>query len=253
MRKITDKIAHKGFVTGPFMKTSDPAFVEIAAYAGFDFVILDMEHGPVGLQQMQNMIRAAEASGIIPVIRIRDRQPESISQALDIGAGAIQVPQLTDVQQVEKVIRSAKFHPYGDRGVCRFVRAAGYSSTERKDYFVRANETEIIIQIEGKEGLDNFDDILEIPLVDILFIGPYDLSQSIGVPGEIDHPEVVAAIREMVGKALAKNKYIGLFADTIENARKWRDLGVHYISYSVDIGIYLSSCEQIVKEIRGME
>lgn len=252
MKKITEDIARKGFVIGPFMKSSDPAMVEVAGYAGFDFVILDMEHGPVGLQQMQNMIRAAEVSGITPVIRTRDRQPESISQALDIGAKAIQVPQLGNAREIEEVIRSAKFYPYGDRGVCRFVRAADYSAKERKTYFDQANETQVIIQIEGKEGLDNFDGILEVPLVDILFIGPYDLSQSIGVPGEIDHPDVIAAIKKMVDKALAKNKYIGLFADTIENARKWRDIGVHYISYSVDMGIYLSSCEQVVKEIRDM-
>ncbi len=250
MKKITDVIVEKGFVIGPFMKSSDPAFVEIAAYAGFDFVILDMEHGPVSLHQMQHLIRAAEVAGTIPVIRTKDRQPESISQALDIGARAVQIPQLASAEEIEEVVRAAKFFPQGNRGVCRFVRAADYSAMERKNYFEQANETEIIVQLEGKEALMNLDEILLVPSVDILFIGPYDLSQSIGVPGEIDHPDVVAAIREIVGKALAKNKYIGLFADTPENARKWRDAGVHYISYSVDVGIYFSGCRQIVEEMR---
>ena len=250
MKSLTDLIKEKGFVIGPFMKTSDPAMVEIAGFAGFDFVILDMEHGPVSLQQMQNMIRAAEVSGVTAVIRTRDRIPESISQALDIGAQAVQIPQVTTAEEALTVVQSAKYFPLGNRGVCRFVRAAGYSSVDRKEYFAKANTTQVIIQIEGIIGIKNFDSILEVPGVDILFIGPYDLSQSMGLPGEIDHPDVVAVMKEFVRKANKANKYIGIFTDTLANARLWKDAGVHYLSYSVDVGLYFSICEQIVKEIR---
>ena len=250
MRNLTDLIKEKGFVIGPFMKSSDPAMVEIAGFAGFDFVILDMEHGPVNLQQMQNMIRAAEVSGVTAVIRTRDRIPESISQALDIGVKAVQIPQVTTAEEAHIVVQAAKFFPLGNRGVCRFVRAAGYSSVDRKEYFAKANTTQVIIQIEGVIGIKNFDSILEVPGVDILFIGPYDLSQSMGFPGEIDHPEVVAVMKEFVRKANKAGKYIGIFTDTLANARLWRDAGVHYLSYSVDVGLYLSICEHVVKEIR---
>jgi 4-hydroxy-2-oxoheptanedioate aldolase len=250
MKNLTGLIKEKGFVIGPFMKSSDPAMVEIAGFAGFDFVILDMEHGPVSLQQMQNMIRAANVAGIVPVIRTRDRIPESISQALDIGVQAVQIPQVTTAEEANTVVQAAKFFP-GNRGVCRFVRAAGYSSIDRKEYFAKSNATtQVIIQIEGVLGIKNFDSILEVPGVDILFIGPYDLSQSMGVPGEIDHPDVVAVMKEFVRKANKANKYIGIFTDTLANARLWRDAGVHYLSYSVDVGLYYSICEQIVKEIR---
>jgi 4-hydroxy-2-oxoheptanedioate aldolase len=249
MKRLTDLIREKGFVTGPFMKSSDPALVEIAGHAGFDFVILDMEHGPVGLQQMQNLIRAAETSGVIPVIRTRDRMAESISQALDIGAQAVQIPQLTNVEEVRMAVHAAKFFPTGERGVCRFVRAARYSATERNTYFTQANTTEIVIQVEGVEALKNFDEILEVPDVDILFIGCYDLSQSMGVPGETEHPVVIDAIKQFVAKAKAKNRYIGIFTDTPENARMWRDIGVQYLSYSVDIGIYLDACRQVLCQI----
>ena len=250
MKKLTDLIKEKGFVIGPFMKISDPAMVEIAGFAGFDFVILDMEHGPVSLQQMQNMIRAAEVSGITPVIRTRDRIPESISQALDIGAQAVQIPQVTTAEEAHTVVQSAKFFPLGNRGVCRFVRAAGYSSVDRKEYFAKANTTQVIIQIEGVLGIKNFDTILEVPGVDILFIGPYDLSQSMGLPGEIDHPDVIAMMKELVRKANNAGKYIGIFTDTLANAKLWKEAGVHYLSYSVDVGLYFSICEHVVKEIR---
>jgi 4-hydroxy-2-oxoheptanedioate aldolase len=224
--------------------------VEIAGFAGFDFVILDMEHGPVSLQQMQNLIRAAEVSGITPVIRTRDRIPESISQALDIGAQAVQIPQVTTAEEAHTVVQSAKFFPLGNRGVCRFVRAAGYSSVDRKEYFAKANTTQVIIQIEGVLGIKNFDTILEVPGVDILFIGPYDLSQSMGLPGEIDHPDVIAMMKELVRKANNAGKYIGIFTDTLANAKLWKEAGVHYLSYSVDVGLYFSICEHVVKEIR---
>jgi len=251
MKNLTDLIKEKGFVIGPFMKISDPAMVEIAGFAGFDFVILDMEHGPNSLQQMQNLIRAAEVSGVKAVIRTRDRIPESISQALDIGAQAVQIPQVTTAEEAHTVVQSAKFFPLGNRGVCRFVRAAGYSSVDRKEYFAKANATtQVIIQIEGVLGIKNFDSILEVPGIDILFIGPYDLSQSMGLPGEIDHPEVVAVMKEFVRKANKAGKYIGIFTDTLANAKLWKEAGVHYLSYSVDVGLYFSICEHIVKEIR---
>ena len=251
MKNLTDLIKEKGFVVGPFMKTSDPAMVEIAGYAGFDFVILDMEHGPVGLQQMQNMIRAAQAAGIVAVVRTRDHLPESISQPLDIGAHAVQIPQIATADEAYMAVQSAKFFPLGNRGVCRFVRAAGYTSINRKDYFEKANTMQVIIQVEGIDGMKNLDEILEVPGIDIIFVGPYDLSQSLGVPGEIDHPDVEKMIKELVVKANKVHKYIGIFTDTLENARKWKNAGIQYLSYSVDVGLYFSICEHVVKEIKN--
>ncbi|MFW6327998.1 MAG: HpcH/HpaI aldolase family protein [Bacteroidota bacterium] len=248
-KTLGKKISQKGFVVGPFMKSSDPAFVEIAGYAGFDFVILDMEHGSVHLQQMQNMIRAAEVSDISTVIRLRDRMPETISQALDIGAHAIQVPQITTEEEVRNIIEASKFFPDGNRGVCRFVRAAKYSGMSSSYYFEKANQTQIIIQVEGLKAIENIESILQVNGFDILFIGPYDLSQSLGVPGKINHPKVISAMKNLIKKAKEAQKYIGVFIDTIDNAMIWRNMGVHYLAYSVDVGIYFSACKSVVDEI----
>jgi 4-hydroxy-2-oxoheptanedioate aldolase len=251
-KSLTKIMSKKGFVLGPFMKTSDPAFVEISGYAGFDFVILDMEHGSVQLQQMQNMIRAAEVSGTIAVVRLRDRMPETISQVLDIGAQAIQVPQVTTKEEVQAIIDASKFFPDGNRGVCRFVRAAKYTGMKSNVYFENANKTQIIIQVEGLQAIENIDSILEVKGFDILFIGPYDLSQSLGVPGKINHPKVISAMKNLIAKAKEARKFIGVFVDTIDNARIWRDMGVQYLSYSVDVGLYFTVCKSIVNEIRNI-
>ena len=115
-------------VFGPFMKTGDPAFVEIAGYAGFDFVVLDMEHGPTSFENLQNLVRAALVGGAFPVVRCSDKNDISIGRALDVGALGVQVPQVTTAEEARSVIKAARFYPEGERGVCAYVRAADYSS-----------------------------------------------------------------------------------------------------------------------------
>jgi len=239
------------FVLGVFSKTSDPAFIEILGHSGIDFVIIDLEHSPNSVQTVQNLIRAAEVAKIFPVVRVKEDNSSIIGEVLDIGAGGIQVPQINDSEMAEEIIRLSRFSPEGMRGVCRFVRAADYSSMDRFRYFKEANETVIILQLEGEEAIRNIDDILDVPGADIIFVGPYDLSQSLGVPGEIDHPVVVEKMKEIVEKSIQKGAAVGTFVDTIENAEKWRELGVKYISYSVDVGIFYEKCVEIVQKIRA--
>lgn len=129
------KLNHGEPVYGPFMKTSDAMFVEIAGIAGFDFAILDMEHGPTSLQDQQNNVRASCLRGMLPIIRVNELSENAIGSALDIGASGIQVPQITCSEEAVRVVNYAKFYPQGMRGVCRFVRAADYSSLPRSSYF----------------------------------------------------------------------------------------------------------------------
>ena len=247
IQMFRDKI-EKGCVIGPFMKTCDPAFVEAAGYAGMDFAILDMEHGPISLENMQNNIRAAQIAGILPLVRVGNY--ELIPKALDIGAAGVQVPQVSTAEEAERVVREAKYFPQGERGVCRFVRAAHYSAMDRAEYFPTANQALVIIQLEGQEAIKNLDEIMMVPGVDILFVGPYDLSQSLGVPGQTTHPEVVAQMREIVRKAKEKNILVGTFTDNSETLKMWSDAGVQYLSYSVDMGIFCEACAKIKEEVQ---
>lgn len=245
LNTFRNKITNGENVYGIFMKTSDPMFVEAAGISGFDFVILDMEHGPVTIQDQQNNIRAAEARGTVPIIRLKDCNENTISKALDIGAYGIQVPQINTAEEARKVVKCAKFYPYGMRGVCRFVRAADYSNMERYEYFEASKDILIILQLEGVDGIKNLDEILEVEGIDILFIGPYDLSQSLGIPGQVNNPIVVNAMKEIVEKAKKSGKIVGTFIDTIEDLKMWRDLGLQYLSYSVDVGIFMDACKEI--------
>ena len=250
--KFKEKLKDAG-VVGIFSKTCDPGFIEVLGYAGADYVIIDLEHGPNSVQSVQNLIRGAQIAGIMPIVRVKESCASVMGEVLDIGAGGIQVPQITNRAEAEAVINRTKFSPMGERGVCRFVRAAKYSAKDRFEYFKDENEKVTILQIEGQEGIDNIDEILTVDGIDVLFIGPYDLSQSLGVPGEIDNPRVEKKMIEIIEKCKAKNITVGTFVDTPENAIKWKKLGVKYISYSVDMGIFYEAMTDIVKTVSQSE
>lgn len=246
--KIKERMQQGEAVLGTFMKIADPAVVEIFGLAGMDYVILDLEHGPNSFETCQNLIRAAQYRGLAPIVRIYANEPGLIQRVLDMGATGVQVPQINSKAEAIKLIKGAKFAPVGERGVCKYVRAADYSSRDQADYFTRANdETLVIAHIEGMEGVRNLDEILTTEL-DVLFIGPYDLSSSLGMPGQVDHPEVVAKIREICQKAADAGVLIGTFADTVEKAQFYRELGVAYISISVDVGIITEAAQKLVQD-----
>ncbi len=242
----------EGPVFGPFSKTSDPAIVETLGHAGFDFIILDTEHGPNSIETVQDLIRAAQIVGMAPIVRIASGNYEMIGKALDVGAAGVQVPQISCADDVRAAVEHAKFAPLGMRGVCRYVRAAGYSSMNKADYFRRANEALLIIQIEGQAALDNLEDILSVEGVDIVFVGPYDLSQSLGVPGEVEHPLVIEKMRQIVEVCLGRDVFVGNFTETIAQTEMWTGQGLRYMSYSVDVGILYEAGKALLSDFNGM-
>jgi len=252
MRKNNLKIALKEgrVVFGPFMKFTDPAAVEAMGFAGFNFAIIDEEHGPISLESAQNMVRAAESVNITPVIRVGNNEEALILRALDIGAQGIEIPQINSKSDAIKAVKSVKYSPQGERGVCRYVRAANYSSMDKFEYFKSANkETIIIAHIEGVEGINNLDEILSVPGIDVIFIGPYDLSQSLGVPGEVNHPSVKEKMKKVVLKCKKNKVAVGTFTDDIKTAKFWVSLGIQYIAFSVDVGILYEASKNIINDL----
>jgi len=248
------KIFREGKVAfGPFMKFTDAAAVEIAGFAGFDFVIIDTEHGPISIETAQNLIRSAEVAEITSIIRVRENNSSFILRALDIGAQGVEIPHISAKEDALRGVEAAKFSPQGERGVCRFVRAAGYSSLERYKYFEFSNkETIVIVHIEGIEGVKNLKEILTVKGLDVIFLGPYDLSSSCGVTGQINHPSVIRKMEEAVKLSRKANVAVGTFVDSFEDAKKWIDAGVQYISFSVDVGIFYEACCKTVKNLRDL-
>ncbi|NLL61814.1 MAG: aldolase [Candidatus Atribacteria bacterium] len=241
--RLKDALKNGKTVFGPFLKFTDPAVVEIMGFAGFDFVIIDQEHGPISIETAQNMIRAAESVNISPIIRVAKNDESLILRALDIGAQGVEIPQINCKDDAILAVNSVKYSPQGCRGVCRYVRAANYSSMDRFKYFESANkDTMIIIHIEGVKGISNLDEILSVPGIDVVFIGPYDLSQSLGIPGKVHDPIVEEKMQEVILKCRQQKVGVGTFTDDVQTAKKWVSLGVQYMSFSVDVGILYDAC-----------
>lgn len=243
--RFREKLDQQNPLYGLFMKTEDPMFVEIAGLAGFDFAVLDMEHGPVSLQGQQNNIRAAVARDLFPIIRVKDISANAIGSALDVGACGIQIPHVKNADQARQVVKYARFYPDGMRGICRFVRAADYSALDRTLFFDHSKDAIVIVQLEGLEAIANLREILYVDGIDILFIGPYDLSQALGVPGQINHSVVTEEMKKITDQARKHGKIVGTFVDTIPDMHMWRASGIQYLCYNTDAGLFYDACKMI--------
>lgn len=220
---------------GMFVELPTPASVEIAAHAGWDFVVIDCEHAPISQADLPGFIRAAEASAISAIVRLPSLTVEWMQAALDCGAAAVQVPQIASVAAARQAVEWARFHPIGKRGFNPFVRAANYSAEPALEFMERSNrDVALILQLESAAAVEAVEEIANIAGLDALFIGPYDLSQSLGVPGEVTHPKVLAAGQRVIDAATKAGLAAAIFVNNHEAAKQWQQMGARWISYSTD-------------------
>lgn len=223
-------------VFGSFFKFDSPAIAELFGLAGFDFLIVDAEHGCYTHAGIENIIRTCELMGMSSVIRTPDAAEANILHALDSGASGIQVPSLKTADEVRDVIRKAKYWPLGERGSARACRAAGYGAAP--DYEARANrETLVSVHVENREMVEQVEALCAIDELDVLFIGPGDLSQSLGHPGNAGHPDVVAAIDRVI-EVTAGRKHIGTVVGSAAQLESYVARGVRYIAWLSDLGMF---------------
>jgi 4-hydroxy-2-oxoheptanedioate aldolase len=248
---LKSKLRPGGCVLGTFLEIPSPQLVELLGLAGFDFVVIDREHGAIGLEKTEELIRAALATEISPMVRVSHCEPVAIRQPLDMGAAGIHVPQIESAEMAQEVVRSSTFFPSGERGLQPFVRAASYRAYPTDDFLRQANEEIVrVLHIEGERGIAQFDDILKVAGIDVAFIGPYDLSQSLGIPGQVRHPLVLDRMKAIIEKAQRAGKAVGTFCDDAPTAVSWRDLGVSYLTVSMDAHIFLTGARQIVSGLK---
>ncbi|MBM3558484.1 MAG: aldolase [Alphaproteobacteria bacterium] len=238
---------------GPLLSTfsiiPSPVIVELAALAGFDSIIVDLEHGPFEIADTVPMILAARARGIQPIVRVRANQAFAIGSALDVGAAGVIVPQVDSVEGARAAVSAARFAPVGSRGVNPWVRAFDYTGDAAA--FARVNEeTAIILLIEGKAGIDAVPGILDAPGVDCLFLGPVDMAQSLGVGGQPEHPAVVAEIERIVTECRRRGVATAVFATNGDVASRWLDRGVALVAVAEDTAIIADAYRRLFASIR---
>lgn len=236
MRKNLTKEKIKAGETayGVFVNMGSPTIIEILGHIGFDFVIIDAEHGPMGVETCENMLRAADNVNITPIIRVAVNITQNILRYLDIGALGVQMPMINTRTDAESVVRAVKYPPEGRRGLAG-VRAANYGLTgPLSEYVKEANrETMVITHVENMEAVSNVKDMLSVPGIDVIFIGPTDLSSAMGYPGQINQPEVQNMIEKLVKEIRAAGKATGTIAYDLDTLKKCKERGFQYIAYGV--------------------
>jgi 4-hydroxy-2-oxoheptanedioate aldolase len=249
--RLKRTLSSGGVAVGLFAISPDPALVELSALAGFDFTILDMEHGSLDSMTVADLARTADGAGITPIVRVPRNDGPMMQRALDIGSGGVQVPQIETRADAELVVRGSRYAPFGARGLSYYTRAAAYATGGTVGVLDGINaEQLVIIHVEGIRGLDHLDEIVAVPGIDIVFLGPYDLSQSLGIPGEVTSERVTRLMVDACTRIRAAGKAVGTFADDATAGRRWVDAGVQYVAIGVDVGHFHRAAARVVEEMR---
>ena len=207
-----------------------PQMVEMVAHAGFDWVLIDLEHGTIDLETAELMTMAADASGITPIARPRSNRREDISSVMDRGAMGVQVPHVNGAEDARRAVSAVKFGPGDNRGLAAGTRPDSYGLSKSMDEFTEDSnrQTLVSVQLEHATAIENVDEILEVAGVDVFFIGPSDLSQSMGHPGNPKAEPVRNAIESTVLKIASAGKIPGMPASA-DNLGAVLGSGVRYI------------------------
>lgn len=250
MKGFKAKLRSDSFLLGTFLQIPSAEVAEIVGREGFDCAIIDTEHGMMGTEGALLLVRGCDGVGLTTVFRVPGVDHHRITQALDFGASAVMVPNIQGRKEAELAVSAAKYHPQGNRGICIFSRGAVYDSAGEPEYYRRANaETAVVLQIEGTEGIANLDEILSVPDVDCIFIGPFDLSQSLGNPGQVTSPRVETAMRDIVRRAGEKGIAVGSFSVTPEQIQRDIEIGIKFLAYGTDTMIIARQFRAIRKAV----
>jgi len=239
------------WLSGTFINLGSSLTAEIAARAGFDWLMLDYEHGPGSEETLLGQLQAVSGFGAATVVRIAENDAPRFKRALDLGSGGVMVPYVNDAAQARAAVDSVRFPPHGTRGVSKFNRAAGFGFGF-EDYYQNAHKNLVTMaQIETPEALDNLDEIAAVDGIDVLFVGPLDLSTNLGIQGQFEHPSFVAARQKVSAAARKAGKVAGILATAPAQIPVLRSEGYTAVALGSDGGAVASGLHQTLAALRS--
>lgn len=235
--RVKQRVQEDKTVFGFVCRTLSPTVVELIGLAGFDFVWIDMEHTGADFATVETLCRAADAADIDSLVRVPDKSPSNILRALEVGAAIVNVPQVEERAEAQAVVRAAKYAPIGERGYCASSRGTRYGiGSTAIDAFAAANErTMAMVQIETPKGVENATEICQTSGLSAVFVGLGDLSQSLGITGQLNHRDLLDSARKVLKAARDAGKISAMLVDTREEAARWVAEGAQIICCGVDI------------------
>lgn len=248
---LKKKLQDKELVIGTWMSLPSPAVAEIMALSGFDLVVIDLEHSVLSMTEAGDLIRVIDLAGSAPIVRVSSNDNVQIKRVLDAGAEGIIVPMITTVAEVQTAAGSMFFPPDGKRGV-GLGRAQKYGPGFNNYFYGSRERLILIVQIEHCDALQNLDEIFGSGLVDGYIVGPYDLSCSLGVPGDFEHPDMLAALTEIKESAKRSRVPGGLHVvePDVDMMKKSIKSGHQIVIYSVDFRILEKSLSNAISQLR---
>jgi 2-keto-3-deoxy-L-rhamnonate aldolase RhmA len=235
-----------------FLGLKEPAIVEAAGYAGFDYVVIDTEHSLLDSRTLEQMIRAADSADITSIVRIPLEEPSAILRVLDFGANGVMIPHIRSKSDIEKAVEITKYTPVGRRGVDETTRAARYGTIPLREHMKRQNEQVCLIgMIEDVEALENLSEIVSVPGLDMLYIGLADMAVSFGLFEDTRHPSLQQAVEQIVAIAAQANIPVGISAMDKERVKQLLAMGVRFVSTpDVDLIYFTETLGSHLKQVK---
>jgi 2-keto-3-deoxy-L-rhamnonate aldolase RhmA len=229
-----------------------PGIGHILKAAGCDFVLFDLEHSGFHFETVKSVIRYFEAAQLPAIVRVPSREYQHIARAMDMGAEGLMLPMVGTAAEAREIVRAMKYHPEGGRGVALQVAHDRYRPGAVADKFVAANKrSTLFCQIETAEGVENAEEMASIDGVDALWVGHFDLSVSLGIPGQFDHPDFKKAIQRTIAACRKHNKALGRLVPTVEQGIELYAAGFDFICYSGDVWVLHDALADAMKRLRA--
>jgi 4-hydroxy-2-oxoheptanedioate aldolase len=250
MFEIRRRVLNHDVVFGSFINLGSPLTAEIVAMAGFDFLLIDLEHGAGYEAHLLGQLQAIAHTGAASVVRVEANDRPRFHRVLDLGAQGIMIPHVDTAEQAKQAIANMRYPPAGVRGVAISNRACGFGSNFA-EYFKNADQGLLaVMQIESTEAVENAEAIATVDGVDVLFVGPLDLSHSLGITAQFDHPKLLEACRKVARAAESAGKTAGILMPRAEDFAMWFGMGYRFLPCYSDGGMLNTAARNLYKTLQ---
>lgn len=253
MESLKGKMKNGKSIIGTMITLFDkPEIAKLLKVSGFDFFIIDCEHGNFDYGDVAGILGIAREAGIPGFVRIPEVKREVVLKYMEMGARGLLLPNTETAEQAKALVNYSKYAPLGNRGVALMREHTGFEKPDDVvDYMRTANEeTILMIQIESPIGVENIDEILSVDGIDAAFIGPNDLSQSMGIMGQLGNPRFIESVEKVIETANKKNKYSGIHLGAIDPLKKWIDKGMTINLWSSDVNILIDASKEKLNKLK---
>jgi 4-hydroxy-2-oxoheptanedioate aldolase len=251
MKKLKQRLAQGDTVLGCWLNLGSPVTAEIVGMAGFDWVLIDLEHGAGVEKDVLHQLQALEHTAVAPVVRVEGSQRQRIHRVLDMGAEGIMCPRINNAEEAKGVASALHYPPDGTRGVAKMVRATGFGQ-QFNTYYREAKDNILgIVQIETVEVLQHLDAIAALDGIDVLFIGPSDLTMALGIFGQFDHPLYTNAVKATIAAAEKAGKAAGILMFNPRDFEIYRNMGIRMLACGSDGSFVAEGARNMAQQLQA--